>query len=58
MKNGTWFIAFVATIATFSSAYAIPVPEVDAASSIGAISLVLGALALVAERRRKRNSAE
>jgi hypothetical protein len=34
------------------------VPEIDAGSSLGAIALLLGALALVAERRRKRSSAE
>jgi hypothetical protein len=30
-----------------------PVPEIDAASGTGALTLLLGALGLVAERRRK-----
>jgi hypothetical protein len=60
MKRTTWFIALVATLAACSAANATPSPgpEIDAASSVSAISLLLGALALIAERRRKRNSAE
>jgi hypothetical protein len=60
MKKATWFIALVATLAACSVAAAQSRlgPEIDAASSISAISLLLGALALVAERRRKRHSAE
>jgi hypothetical protein len=60
MKKTTWFIALVATLAVCSAANAIGIatPEIDAASSVSAIGLLLGALALVAERRRKRHSAE
>jgi hypothetical protein len=67
MKKGTWFIALVTTIAACSVAdaaiyqkYGAPgaAPEIDAASSVAAISLLLGALALVAERQRRRNSAK
>ena len=60
MRKTTWFIALVAIFAACSAASAqnIPAPEMDAASSVGAVSLLLGVLALVAERRRRRNSAE
>jgi hypothetical protein len=60
MKIGTWFVAVVIASTACSVAYAgaAAVPEIDAASSVGAIALLLGAVALVAERRRKRSSAE
>jgi hypothetical protein len=60
MRKTTWFIALVASLSVCSAAYAPPIggPEIDASSSISAVGLLLGALALVAERRRKRRSAE
>jgi hypothetical protein len=60
MKKGTWFIAVIMTFTACSAANALStaVPEIDAGASVGAIALLLGAVALVAERRRKRTSAE
>jgi hypothetical protein len=59
MKKRAWLIAVAVTTAACSAANAgVASPEIDSVSSVGAVSLLLGALALIAERRRKRHSAE
>jgi hypothetical protein len=50
-----WLSALLLLTASGAAlAQVAPVPEIDAASGTGALALLVGAVALIGERRRKR----
>jgi len=51
-----WSVAVVAGVLALwvGNAYATPVPEIDAGSSVTALSILTGVVALAVERLRRR----
>jgi hypothetical protein len=58
MKSTTLIAGVVMSIVAVSAANATPVgaPEIDATSGVAAMSLVIGVLAWVSERKRRKQA--